>query len=186
MGQYEYVNDPNHPRRNKTNQVYVHVIEAENKLGRPLDNTEVVHHIDGNKLNNSHDNLIVFKTKSDHTAFHRNGCNLKLIVQMENGAYKYVGKSNKTCPICSGVKDKKAIMCTNCRKVEKQRNSRMPKAEVLKNQLIASSGNFCLIAREYGVTDNAVRKWCKKMNLPFHSSEYWHDPALDKYTKSCS
>ena len=46
MGQYEYVIDKTHHRANKDGQVYVHILNAEKKLGRMLRSTEVVHHID--------------------------------------------------------------------------------------------------------------------------------------------
>lgn len=47
-----------------------HRIVAEEKIGRKLKPGEVVHHIDGNKRNNSPDNLIVFSSQAEHAAFH--------------------------------------------------------------------------------------------------------------------
>ena len=57
--------------------VYIHQLQAEKMLGRKLNKKECVHHIDENKYNNSFDNLMVFKTIADHTAFH-SGCNIYL------------------------------------------------------------------------------------------------------------
>ena len=47
-----------------------HRIVAEKKLGRKLKQGEVVHHIDGNKRNNSPDNLMVFSSQSEHVKYH--------------------------------------------------------------------------------------------------------------------
>jgi transposase len=37
----------------------------------------------------------------------------------------------------------------------------------LKNKI--KNGNFTKVARDYGVTDNTVRKWCRKYNIPTSS-----------------
>lgn len=47
-----------------------HRIVAELKYGRKLTFDDVVHHIDGNKRNNSPDNLVVM-TRAEHIAVHR-------------------------------------------------------------------------------------------------------------------
>jgi hypothetical protein len=47
----------------------VHVVIMESIIGRRLFAFEVVHHIDGNKENNSHENLQIM-TRSDHTTHH--------------------------------------------------------------------------------------------------------------------
>lgn len=62
---------PKHHLANKSGKVYQHMIAAEQMLGRKLKPEEVVHHNDRNRKNNSFDNLIVFKTIADHTAYHQ-------------------------------------------------------------------------------------------------------------------
>ena len=69
-GQYLAVMMPSHHLACKDGYVYIHRLKAEEKLGRQLKPGECVHHIDENKLNNELDNLMIFKTKADHTAFH--------------------------------------------------------------------------------------------------------------------
>lgn len=67
---YRVVRCPDHPRAwKKGKYVYVHVVVAEQKLGRLLESWEVAHHKDGNKLNNSPENIEV-KSRSEHTRHH--------------------------------------------------------------------------------------------------------------------
>jgi hypothetical protein len=46
----------------------LHRIRMQEKLGRPLTDQEVVHHIDGDKYNNSVDNLELFQSNGGHLA----------------------------------------------------------------------------------------------------------------------
>jgi hypothetical protein len=55
--------------RYKDSNRYVHRQVAKKKLGRPLRSREVVHHRDGDKLNNRPDNLQVM-TRRDHNRLH--------------------------------------------------------------------------------------------------------------------
>lgn len=52
---------------------HVHRILAEELLGRPLKKGEIVHHKDGNRLNNSLDNLEVLNSQSEHFSLHLKG-----------------------------------------------------------------------------------------------------------------
>jgi hypothetical protein len=53
-------------RRFKGSGKLVHRWVAEKELKRKLKRREVVHHIDGNPLNNSPNNLKVYKNQSQH------------------------------------------------------------------------------------------------------------------------
>ena len=61
------------------------------------------------------------------------------------------------CEISYGSKK-----CLSCRNKEKSKN--IPDKNILKNLIRTTS--FTKIGIQYGVTDNAVRKWCDKYNLP--------------------
>ena len=49
---------PTHPNAGVQGHVYEHRYLVEQALGRLLSKDEIVHHKDGNKLNNSIDNLV--------------------------------------------------------------------------------------------------------------------------------
>jgi len=63
---YKKILIPDHPRADGKGYVFEHIIILEAKLGRPLKNGEVTHHIDENKLNNSPENLMAFESNPVH------------------------------------------------------------------------------------------------------------------------
>lgn len=68
---YKYIYMPEHPNAIGTKKLYVseHRLVMEKHLGRYLKETEVVHHIDHNTLNNEINNLMLC-TASDHMKIH--------------------------------------------------------------------------------------------------------------------
>ncbi len=60
-----------HPLAHKTGYALEHRVVAMKKLGRALLPTEQVHHKNGNKQDNSEDNLDVKKSQSYHSLEHR-------------------------------------------------------------------------------------------------------------------
>ena len=66
---YILIRCPNHPRAKANGYVYKHHLIAEQKLGRPLKRTEIVHHINGNTMNNDICNLAII-TRSEHKLCH--------------------------------------------------------------------------------------------------------------------
>lgn len=174
-GYYQYY-IPKHHLANKAGLVYEHQIMAEAKLGRELKSEEVVHHNDRDKHNNSFDNLIVFKTIADHTSYHA-GSDIVLdgdvYVAIDKNKYQKCKTSNNKmivkneCPYCGKLKYYSAKMCIEC--YNKERAKDIPTKDELRKHLLDKS--MCAIGRIYGVSDNAVRKWCKKYNLPFQRKD---------------
>lgn len=168
---------PEHPYARSNGTILEHRLIAEKKLGRYLKTGEVVHHLDENKTNNNPDNLIVFRTLADHSRFHKIG----IMKEMDDGTY--------ICPIpehnivkckCCGEyfisnnnTNTNDVFCSmKCvqqyREIiikEKISNGTMPSKEQL--DILIHTISFVKIAEMYNVSDNTVRKWCKKYNLPY-------------------
>ena len=66
---YTLVRKPEHPRARPDGYVLEHVVVMEQKLGRPLKDGEIIHHIDRNKSNNRPENLAL-TTNRTHMALH--------------------------------------------------------------------------------------------------------------------
>ena len=69
-GNYNYAVIRDHPYANKYGYVLEHRVVMENSIGRLLDKSEVVYHIDGDGHNNDIANLRLLSS-SDHTQLHQ-------------------------------------------------------------------------------------------------------------------
>lgn len=81
---------------------YVHISVMEEKLGRKLGKHEVVHHKDGNKLNNDPDNLVVLRTPSDHSIVHSCDADKIEIFETKDGS-AIVVRDQVVCEHCGGL-----------------------------------------------------------------------------------
>jgi len=119
-----------------------------------------LHHIDGNHFNNEVDNLMILCPNCHSQT--DNFCGRKIKNTSKEFCYccvcgKKIGKKTKTgkCPDCA-------------KKV--QRRVERPSKETLEKKLFEY--NFLKVAKMYGVTDNAIRKWCKHYGLSTKSKDY--------------
>lgn len=75
------------------------------------------------------------------------------------------------CENCGAEITRKATLCVECAKMASRKVER-PNAQELLNYLKSIKGNFTQAGKHFGVSDNAVRKWCKAYNIPSKSSDY--------------
>lgn len=68
------------------------------------------------------------------------------------------------CIDCGIPVVKKDTRCINCYRMMQSAKSQKPTREILKEKI--KNTPFTTIGKEYNVTDNAIRKWCKSYNLP--------------------
>ena len=101
----------------------------------------------------------------------------KELMEKYNITFASPKKENKTCPNCGKPIAKRSDACLECAHL-KLRVGERPSREELKELIRTKS--FCSIARDYNVSDNAIRKWCKAENLPHrvvdiksYSDEEW-------------
>lgn len=77
------------------------------------------------------------------------------------------------CKNCGEIISSKAEYCTKCSNIQKRIVDR-PNRDELKN--LIRTKPFLEIGRMYGVSDNAIRKWCLAENLPSRKTD------IKKYT----
>ena len=92
---------------------------------------------------------------------------LKLRVKTEK-------KEEKFCKNCGRpLSSDRYEICQICVH-EKQKRCEWPTREILKEKIRTKP--FLQICKEYNVSDNAIRKWCKNYNLPYRAKD------IKKYT----
>ena len=152
---------PDHHRAHKNGLVYEHIIKAEEKLNRKLKEGEVVHHMNGNKKDNRHKNLIVFKTTSDHSIFHKS--DHSQLIKNKDGSWSCKRKENLYCDYCDKEitnRHNKRYCSEECMHID-QRKVERPCAEQLKKDLMET--NFVQVGKKYGVTDGEIgRASCRE------------------------
>lgn len=88
-------------------------------------------------------------------------------------------KPQYKCICCEAPVSKKDSMCINCTRLASRKVERPNRGELKK---LIRNTSFTAIGKQFDVTDNAIRKWCKSYNLPYrvrdikkYSNEEWEE-----------
>ncbi len=96
---------------------------------------------------------------------HNNLLNISLINKNSDEISTYYSSLKPTgkCPSCNSDVYGTKYCCVDC--VSKDRRKVKNRPSKTKLMKMIKESNYCAIGREYGVSDNAVRKWAKVYNL---------------------
>ena len=114
-----------------------------------------LHHVNGNHQDNRIENLQILCPN----------CHSQTENYCKSHSNKIKESKHYYCPKCGNEMSKNAILCSKCRG-EQNRKVKHPTKEQLLQKLIELKGNFTKTGEYYGVTDNAIRKWCKSYQIP--------------------
>lgn len=132
---------------------------------RPLE----IHHKDGNSRNNRPENLQVLCPNC-----HSLTPNYKASNRSKRTYRKGTFSRKRYCTDCGKEINKEHIRCKEC----ETKNRNIAFDENLKNKIsreelkhLIRNKPFVEIGKQFNVSDNAIRKWCKRYNLPTKSFE---------------
>lgn len=168
MGEYKFVYIPNHPKAKANGCVAEHRLVAEKIVGRYLKDEEVVHHMDEDRTNNNIDNLIVFVSNEDHTRYHHRN----IMIKNEDGTHFSPKRNPIKCKYCKKEftpRETKVKYCSvECCKLNNRKTIRPNKEEL---EVLIKENSFVKLGEMFGVSDNAIRKWCKNYGLPYKKKD---------------
>jgi DNA-directed RNA polymerase subunit RPC12/RpoP len=178
---------PQHPDELRYKYVYEHRVVIENNIERLLEKNEVVHHLNSDRHDNRIENLQL-TTKSDHAKIHIFERIKKFgfcIRQNEFGAGKriYAVKPyiNIKCIICGkevSTKNQKQKYCSYECSHKATRKVERPSSEELYKLVWEMS--TIKVAKIFGVSDKAVKKWCDSYGIEKPPRGYWAKKAAGK------
>lgn len=169
---YILVYIPNHPRAitsgSFTGYVYEHIVVAEEILGRPLFEGDVVHHLDFNRSNNSPDNLLILSGPM-HSKLHK--WLEKHIITPSPEHQSRIDLGCVRCKVCEKPIDYNFIYCSLECRLGDQMKYEHPTKEVLQELVWQYPTTY--IANELNVSDKAIEKLCKKLDVQKPPRGYW-------------
>ncbi len=110
------------------------------------------------------------------------GGNYKRVKRLikENNLESLIGQNKKInrCIDCGEIIELKSIRCHSCENIRRNKENNLGHSQISREMLKEKIRNqsFVSIGKEFNVSDNAIRKWCKAKNLPTKKAE------IKKYT----
>lgn len=147
---------------------YEYIVVASETLGRDIKAVEVVHHRNGNKDDNSPENLLVLDSNSTHTALHKCACDESILKRLPDGAYTLDAvRTDQRLPRCVDcdkllAKYSKGMRCPEC---ASKHRCRVDWDNIDLKALLDSGLSLVAIGKRLGVSDNAVKHHAKKLGL---------------------
>lgn len=74
----------------------------------------------------------------------------------------------KQCRCCGVEINNRSTYCVECGHISERKVGR-PSRDILKEEI--RNNSFLALSKKYGVSDNAIKKWCKSYGLPYKKSE---------------
>lgn len=202
---YKVIYKEGHPNsmtsENWNGWIYEHIYLMSEHIGRPLNEDEVVHHLDENKSNNKLENLVLL-TAEAHNKIHgmlyksTNKNNSKCVdiedaldifdikinnIENKKKLINYYKSLNKSIAIsyCKNENCKKpllkgqAVFCSKeCEKLVKPASLPYNTEEL---QELADSYSYTEIGRMYGISDNAAKKHMQRYGVELKKKKSRND-----------
>lgn len=161
---YVVVYRPDHPKAmvggNWDGYVYEHIAVAEKSQDTVVLDDELVHHLDENRANNSPDNLLIMR-ESSHVKLHA-WLSKNIVVAKPSYALRKMQGCIR-CKICEEPINSGEIYCSVLCSGKARRKTDRPDITVLSKDI--STMSMVATGKKYGVSDNAVRKWCVSLGI---------------------
>jgi len=157
---YIYFIDKEHPLANKSGKVYYHRHVISIKIGKWIDSSYDVHHIDENRQNNDPSNLEMI-SRSKHQRKHKiNGNSSKKVICCKNCSKKFITIDDEFCSqsCASSFRQKGGI------------HNKIEKEELAKLVWVLPATK---IAEKLNCSDVMINKLCKRWSISKPGRGYW-------------
>lgn len=151
---YVVIYKPDHPKAS-SGRIYEHVLVAEKMMGRPLADNEDVHHLDFNRKNNLHQNLLVLdhgQHRKLHNFINRHG--LREVFE----ATAKEGHHVRKCECCGEYLAKDRMFCDKECQSEYKRKQKPTKEEL---EELYKDMTQEEISKVYSVHPSTISSWLR-------------------------